>query len=324
MSFLSPERLLLLIVVAAMAVVYVVLQRRRKTYALRFASSELFDAIAPQQPRSRRHIPALLFLVALAILVGAFAQPATTVRVPRERATVVIAIDVSLSMMAEDVSPDRLSAAQAAAHRFVDELPPTLNVGLVSFAGAAVVQVPPTLDRAPVHAAIDNLELAESTAIGEAIFTSLKALETLPTDGVNDDPPPARIVLLSDGETTVGRADADAVAAAIEQDVPVSTIAFGTGRGYIVYDDPNTPEYDPTDIAVPVREENLKTIADDTGGAFFTASSLEELDEVYTNIGSAIGYEEVDKEITDRVVGVGVAIMALAAALSLAWFQRLP
>ncbi len=324
MNFLSPERLVLLLIVAGLALTYILLQRRRRTYALRFASAELFDAIAPEQPRTRRHIPAVVFLLALAVLVAAFAQPATKVRVPRERATVVIAIDVSLSMMAEDVSPNRLNAAQAAAHRFVDELPPSLNVGLVSFAGAASVQVAPTLDRQPVHLAIDNLELAESTAIGEAIFTSLSALESLPTAGEADDLPPARIVLLSDGETTVGREDAEAVAAALEDDVKVSTIAFGTRNGFIVYDDPRTPENDPSQIAVPVREENLRTIAEDTGGAFFKASSLEELEKVYADIGSAIGYEEVDKEITDRAVGAGLVLLALAAALSLAWHQRLP
>lgn len=324
MTFLSPERLWLLLGVLALAAVYVVVQRRRKTYALRFASSDLFRGLATDSPGVRRHVPAALFLVATTVLVGAFAQPATQVRVPRERATVIVAIDVSLSMMAEDVDPNRLEAAQAAAHRFVDELPPTLNVGLVSFAGSAAVQVPPTLDRTPVHTAIDNLELAESTAIGEAIFTSLKALDTLPTSEADNDPPPARIVLLSDGETTVGRPDAEAVQAAIAEDVQISTIAFGTANGYIVYDNPETPFNDPTDIPVPVREDSLKQIADDTAGSFFTASSLEELEAVYADIGSAIGYEEIDKEITDRAVGVGLAIMMLAAGLSLAWFQRLP
>ncbi len=324
MTFLSPERLWLLLVVAALAVAYVVLQRRRKTYALRFASSELFSTIATNSPKARRHIPAAIFLAAAAVLVASFAQPATQVRVPRERATVVIAIDVSLSMMAQDVTPDRLQAAQEAAHRFVDELPPTLNVGLVSFAGSAAVQVPPTLDRTPVHIAIDNLELAESTAIGEAIFTSLKALDTLPVSENEDDPPPARIVLLSDGETTIGRPDAEAVEAAIREEVQVSTIAFGTANGFIVYDNPETVENDPTDIPVPVREDNLKDIADATDGTFFTASSLEELEAVYADIGSAIGYEEVDKEITDRVVGAGLLLLLSAAGLSLAWFQRLP
>jgi Ca-activated chloride channel family protein len=323
MTFLSAWRLWFLVAVAALAVIYVLLQRRRKTYALRFTSPDLLDSIAPQRPGFRRHVPAAVFLLSLAVLVTGFAQPARQVRVPRERATVIVAIDVSLSMQAPDVDPNRLEAAQAAADRFIDELPPTLNVGVVSFAGSAAVLVPPTQDRLAAKTAIDNLALAESTAIGEAIFTSLDALANAPADG-SGEPPPARIVLLSDGETTVGRPDDEAVAAAQEADVPVSTIAFGTPEGVIIYDDPRTNVVENEPIAVPVREENLRAIADETDGAFFTASTLEELEAVYTNIGSAIGFEEVDREITDWFVGVGTALLAIAAAFSLLWFQRLP
>lgn len=322
-SFLTPWRLWFLLAVAALVVVYLILQRRRKTYALRFASSELFESVAPTSPGFRRHLPAVGFLLALAVLVAAFAQPARQMRVPRERATVIVAIDVSLSMQADDVDPDRLRAAQAAASRFVDELPPTLNVGIVSFAGTASVLVSPTRDRLAAHTAIENLKLAESTAIGEAIFTSLDALANAPSDG-SDDLPPARIVLLSDGETTVGREDSDAVAAAQDADIPVSTIAFGTEAGFIVYDDPATAVEENEIIPVPVRENNLRTIAQATGGAFFSASSLEELEEVYTDIGSAVGYETVDREITDWFVAGGLVVLVLSAGLSLLWFQRLP
>ncbi len=323
MNFLSPERLWLLVLVAALVGIYVSIQRRRKVYSLRFASPELFDSIAPEGPGFRRHVPPIVFLAALAVLVAAFAQPARQVRVPRERATVIVAIDVSLSMQATDVEPDRLSAAQMAANRFIDELPPSLNVGIVAFAGSASVLVSPTIDRLPAHNAINNLRLAESTAIGEAIFTSLDALANVPADG-GAEPPPARIVLLSDGQTTIGRPDSEAVDAAVEADVPVSTIAFGTTRGTIEYDDPNTPLVERQEIPVPVMEDNLRAIADGTNGAFFTASSLDELEAVYNDIGSAIGYELVDREITDWFVGGGIALLALAAAFSLVWFQRLP
>ncbi len=323
MSFLSPERLWLLMLVAVLIAAYVLIQRRRKVYSLRFASPELFDSIAPEGPGFRRHVPPIVFLAALAVLVAAFAQPARQVQVPRERATVIVAIDVSLSMQATDVEPDRISAAQMAANRFIDELPPTLNVGIVSFAGSASVLVSPTIDRLPAHNAINNLRLAESTAIGEAIFTSLDALLTVPVDG-STEPPPARVVLLSDGQTTVGRPDAEAVNAAVAADVPVSTIAFGTTWGTIVYDDPTTALVERQEIPVPVMEDNLRAIADGTNGAFFTASSLDELEAVYNDIGSAIGYELVDREITDWFVGGGVALLALAAVFSLVWFQRLP
>ena len=264
-----------------------------------------------------------MFLLSLTGLVVAFARPARQVEVPRERATVVIAIDVSLSMQADDVDPNRLEAAQAAAIRFVDELPATLNVGLVSFAGTASVLVTPTHDRLPVENAIENLALAESTAIGEAIFTSLDALVNAPPDQTGE-PPPARIVLLSDGETTVGRPDADAVLAAQEAEVPVSTIAFGTPEGFIIYDDPRTPIIETQPIQVPVGEDNLRRIAEDTGGAFFTASTLEELEAVYDDIGSAVGFELVDDEISDWFVAAGLAFLALTAVTSLLWFQRLP
>lgn len=324
MTFLSAWRLWFLLGVAAFAIAYVLVQRQRSKYVVRFSSAELFDSIAPNRPGLRRHIPAVMFLFSLAVGVLAFAQPATEVRVPRERATVIVAIDVSLSMQATDVEPDRLQAAQAAANRFIDELPPTLNVGIVSFAGTAAVLVPPSLDRAPAHAAIDNLRLAESTGIGEAIFTSIDALQSVPTEDGELDPPPARLVLLSDGETTIGRSDEEAISAARKAEIPVSTIAFGTSRGAIVYDDPRTEFVEDDLIPVPVREDNLKKIADETDGVFFTAASLEELEAVYQDIGSAIGFETINREITDWFVGAALALLAFAAMLNLAWFHRLP
>lgn len=323
LSFLSPIRLWLLLVVVVMAVAYVLVQRQRREYALRFSSSQLFDSVAPDRPGFRRHVPAAVFLVALATMVAAFAQPTRAVRVPRERATVVVAIDVSLSMKATDVEPDRLDAAQSAAKRFIEELPPTLNVGVVSFAGSASVLVAPTTDRNAAYNAIDNLKLAESTAIGEAIFTSIDSLLNVPSDG-GRELPPARIVLLSDGQTTVGRPDDEAVVAAKQAEIPVSTIAFGTPDGTIIYDDPRTDFEENEPIPVPVEEDNLRSIAENTGGAFFTAQSLGELEQVYADIGSAIGYETVDREVTDWFVGAGLIALALSATFSLLWFQRLP
>ena len=323
MTFLSAWRLWFMIGVAGLGVLYVVAQRQRATYSLRFSSTELLDLVAPKRHGFRRHLPAGLFLASLAALVLAFAQPARQVQAPRERATVIIAIDVSLSMQADDVEPNRLEAAQAAATRFIEELPLTLNIGVVSFAGTASVLVTPTQDRPPVISAIENLELAEATAIGEAIFTSLDALRNAVPDG-SGEPPPARIVLLSDGETTVGRPDEVAVLAAQEAEIPVSTIAVGTPNGTIIYDDPATSEIETEEIPVPVGEDNLRRIAEDTGGACFTASTLEELEAVYNDIGSAVGYELVDQEISDWFVGAGLALLMITAAASLLWFQRLP
>ncbi|NLD76457.1 MAG: VWA domain-containing protein, partial [Acidimicrobiales bacterium] len=171
-----PVRLWLLLAVAALAVAYAVTHLRSSRYAVRFTNLALLDSVAPDRPGWRRHVPAVLMLLALTGMVGAFAKPATDKRVPRERATIVIAIDTSLSMDATDVDPTRLAAAQAAAKEFVDLLPERLNVGLVTFNGIAKIAVPPTQDREELHAAIDQLRLGERTAIGEAIYASLDAI----------------------------------------------------------------------------------------------------------------------------------------------------
>lgn len=319
-SFLSPQWLLLLLAPLALLGVYVVLQRRRPEYAVRFTNLDLLDKVAPKRPGWRRHVTAGVFLVALAALIVATARPTRDVRVPVERATVVMAIDTSLSMNATDVAPTRLEAAQEAANRFVDLLPPSINLGLVTFNGTAQIAVAPTTDREAVRRAVDGLELGESTATGEAIFASLDAIDTVPDDGT-DEPVPARVVLMSDGSRTVGRSEQAAAEAAIEQDVPVSTIAFGTPDGTIEYTDETTP---PTIVPVPVDELSLENIADATGGSFHTAATEAELSEVFTDIGSSVGYLTEEREVTPWFVGGALVLFTAAAALSLAWFARLP
>jgi Ca-activated chloride channel family protein len=322
MDFLQPERLWVLAAVGLLVLLYGFMQTRRKVYAARLASADLFESVVPRRAGWRRHAASAVMLAALIVLSVGFAQPTRVVRVPRERATVIVAIDVSLSMEAADVEPDRLQAAQAAAKTFIAELPPTLNVGIVGFAGTASVLLNPTTDRLAAARVIDNLRLAESTAIGEAIFTSLDALLSVPPDD-DGERAPARIVLLSDGVTTVGRPDQLAVQAAQQAQIPVSTIAFGTESGFILYDDPETEAVESERIAVPVGGRSLEDIADGTGGAFFTAESVDELDSVYENIGSAIGFEEAEREITDWFIGGGLVVLALASILNLLWFQRL-
>lgn len=322
MNFLQPERLWVLVVVVALIVLYGFMQTRRKVYAARLASADLLDSVVPRRSGWRRHVASSVVLAALVVLSVGFAQPTRVVRVPRERATVILAIDVSLSMEAGDVEPDRLQAAQEAATTFIGQLPPTLNVGIVGFAGTASVLLPPTTDRATAARVIANLQLAESTAIGEAIFTSLDSLLSVPPDE-NGDRAPARIVLLSDGVTTVGRPDQLAIQAAQSAQIPVSTIAFGTEDGFIIYDDPETAVVENETIPVPVGGESLRQIADGTGGAFFTAESVDELDSVYENIGSAIGFEDTEREVTDWFIGAGLALLVAASFLSLLWFQRL-
>lgn len=319
-SFLSPQWLLLLLAPLALLGVYVVLQHRRPEYAVRFTNLDLLDKVAPKRPGWRRHVTAGVFLLALAALVVATARPTRDVQVPVERATVVMAIDTSLSMEATDVAPTRLEAAQEAANRFVDLLPPSINLGLVTFNGTAQIAVAPTTDREAVRRAVDGLELGESTATGEAIFASLDAIDTVPDDGT-DEPVPARVVLMSDGSRTVGRSEQAAAEAAIEQGVPVSTIAFGTPDGTIEYTDETTP---PTIVPVPVDELSLENIADATGGSFHTAATEAELSQVFTDIGSSVGYQTEEREVTPWFVGAALLLFTAAAALSLAWFARLP
>lgn len=313
-SFLDGWRLWFLLGVPVLIGLYVWRGRRRHAYALRFSALPMLGQVAPRRPGWRRHVVAVGSLLTFAVLVTAFARPAAEVRVPKERATVVLAIDVSLSMNAQDVAPNRLDAAQQAARRFADELPPSINLGLVTFAGSASVLVPPTTDRARVKQAVDSIRLGPYTAIGEGVFTALASLGQVPPDP-SGEPVPAHLVVLSDGETTVGRPNAEAADAAVEQQVPVSTIAFGTPDGTVAIEGQQQP--------VPVNEDELRRIADTTGGDFYEAQTLTELEQVYSDIGSSIGYELVPSEITDRWVGLALGCLLLTLAGSLVWFGRL-
>jgi len=315
LTFLSRSRLWVLLAVVALAAAYVVMQLRRKEYAVRFTNLALLDSVAPDRPGWRRHLPATAFVLAMIALVSAFARPAKPVKVPRERATVVMAIDVSLSMEATDVAPNRITAAQEAAKSFVDIVPARLNLGLVAFSGVAQVLVPPTSDHALLKRSIDNLQLGPRTAIGEAVFASLGTIASVPS-APGQEPAPGRIVLMSDGETTVGRPNDQATKAATDAKVQISTIAFGTDEGFVTVEGRNIP--------VPVNRPALAQIADATGGRAFEAASAKELRRVYADIGSSIGYRTEQREVTSWLVGVALVFALAAAAGSLLWTSRLP
>ncbi len=316
MTWLSPERLWLLLGVVALAVAYVIAQRRRSRYAVRFTNLKLLDRVAPSRPGWRRHLPASLFLAMLGLLVVGFAQPQAEVRVPRERATVLVAVDISRSMLAGDVAPDRLTAAKDAARLFVGELPEQFNVGLVGFAGSASVFVPPGTDRAQLGNGIDRLADGAAgqagTAIGDAIAASLEQIRTLDA-AAGEDTPPARVVILSDGANTSGQDPAEAARMAGELGVPVDTISFGTAAGTIG-----------DGQQVPVDGETLQAVADATGGRYFEAANPEELRSAYADIGSSVGYETEVRDVSARFIGVGLGLALLAALASMFWFARLP
>jgi len=316
MTFQSPVWLLALLVVAGLVALYVVLQLRRKAYAARFTNVALLGSLVPKRPGWRRHLACGLVALALATLVVSLAVPSAKVRVPRERATVMMALDVSLSMKSSDVDPTRFQAMKTAAKKFAQELPTRINLGLVAFAGTANTLVTPTTDRGQVTGAIDNLQLAESTAIGEAIFTSLTDIQNFQDSlGSTQKAPPARIVLLSDGYNTVGRDDTQAIDAATSAKVPVSTIAFGTDYG--------TLDLNGETVPVPVDRATLKKIADETGGSYSQAASAGELEKVYADLGSQIGYTTEPHDISPWFVRAGVFLAFLGAVLSLLWTQRL-
>jgi Ca-activated chloride channel homolog len=317
MTFQSPVWLVALLAVVALVALYVFLQLRRKAYAARFTNVALLGSLVPKRPGWRRHLAFGVVALGLATLVVSLAVPSTEVRVPREKATVIMAVDVSLSMQATDIEPDRFQAMQKAAKEFVDVLPERINLGLVSFAGTATTLVPPTTDRVQVESAIDNLDLAEATAIGEAVFTSLTAIENFQSSLSGDDAEeaPARIVLLSDGATTVGREDTQAIDAARAAGVPVSTIAFGTDYG--------TLDLDGETVPVPVDRAALEEIADGTGGSYSEAASASELEEVYADLGSQIGYTTEPQDVSYWFVRFGVLFALIGAGLSLLWTNRL-
>jgi len=316
MSFLAPQRLWLLAAVVGLAVAYLFVQRRRSRYAVRFTNLALLDRVAPVRPGWRRHLPAALFVAMLALLVTGFARPTADVRVDRERATLMVVLDTSPSMRATDVAPTRLQAAREAARAFVDQLPLRFNVGLVTFSGSASLMVPPTLDRVVVAASVDQLEATgQGTAIGEAIVTALHAIATFDSRAAQD-PPPARIVLLSDGGNTAGITPTAGAQEAAAAGVPVSTIAYGTPGGVV--------EVRGRWIPVPADGPTLQRVAEDTGGTFHEAASGEELRQVYDDIGSSVGHRDERQEISARFIGLALIAGAAAAAASLTWFSRLP
>ena len=322
-DFAHPWFFLFLLFVAGLAAFYVVVQYARQKRILRFANMELLESVAPTRPNRWRHLPAILLVSSLVLLTIAMAGPQNDVRIPRNRAVVMLTIDVSQSMRATDVEPSRLAAAQEAAKQFADQLTPGINLGLIAYAGTATVLVSPTTSREATKAAIDKLQLADRTATGEAIFTALQAIATVgAVIGDGDGPPPARIVLMSDGKETVPsnpdnpKGAFTAARTAKDQGVPISTVSFGTPYGYVEINDQRQP--------VPVDDAMLKKIAELSDGNNYTASSLEQLKEVFTTLQDQIGYETIKGDASVGWLRLGALTLALAAVAALLINRRLP
>lgn len=320
-----------LVVVALIALGYVLVQRSRHRQMLRFSNMELLEKVAPARPSPMRHMPIALMLVGLIFLTVAAAGPTAVQKVPRNRATVVLVMDVSLSMEATDVPPNRLSVAQQAGKEFVDGLTPGINLGFVTFAGTASVMQSPTTNREAAKAAIDNIKLAERTATGEGILTALQSIETLATVlGGAETPPPARIVLMSDGKQTVpDDKDVDnprhaftAARLAKNKGIPVSTISFGTDWGAVEI--PDQDGQGSQRVKVPVDNDSLREIAKLSGGEFYTASSLEELTAVYDTLEEQIGYETTRGDASRPWLLLGMLLVSAGIVTGLLYRQRLP
>jgi len=361
MTFAQPFMLIALLGVPLAVLGYLYVQRRRSRYVVRFTNVDLLANLVPKTPAWRRHVPPALYVAAMAALVIALARPSAMVAVPREDATIILAMDTSGSMMATDVAPSRLASAKEAAATFVDQLPPTFQVGLVTFSTAAQVAVRPTTDRAEIHAALDSLVADGGTALGDAIGTSTdlarEVIDTAAAAGGSTGTSPApsadpnasgapsasptpsaspsaapstkdgerplvATVLLSDGSNSTGNLEPDAAAReAASIGMPVYTIALGTADGVVTVQD----EFGmPHTVEVPPDTDTLAAIAETTGARSFQAPTAGDLQQIYESLGSRVGTREEPQEVTQWFAAAGLALMVGGAALAAHWFNRFP
>jgi Ca-activated chloride channel family protein len=344
-SFAEPALLIGLIAVPIAIAAYLLVQRRRSRYVVRFTNVDLLANLVPRAPAWRRHVPPALYVAAMTALVIALARPSAMVAVPREDATIVLAMDVSGSMLATDVAPSRLDSAKQAASAFIDQLPATFRVGLVSFGTAAQVVVPPTTDRTEIHAALDALQAEGGTALGDAIATSLQVARTVTDEAAGADPdaspspspsaspdptttpnptepPLVATVLLSDGANSTGRLEpADAADQAAAAGMPVYTIALGTPDGVVTVEDDLGILHR---VEVPPDTDTLAAIAETTGARSFEAPTASDLQQIYQSLGSRVGTREEPQEVTQWFAAAGLVLMVVGAGFAAHWFNRFP
>jgi Ca-activated chloride channel family protein len=354
MSFASPALLWGLLLVPLAIAAYLLVQRRRQRYAVRFTNVDLLADLVPRVPSWRRHLPAVLYLSALAALLVSLARPQAMVPVPKEQATVVMVVDTSGSMAATDVQPNRLVAAQQAGKSFLDVIPPKFRVALVSFNSITQTLLRPTTDRQAAREALDELRADGGTAMGDGLVRGIELTELMPTPAADGQPGstlpripgrpalptatptpapsptpapgaegetperlPAAILLLSDGASTSGSVQPlQAARMAQELGIPVYAVALGTPGG--------TVSIMGRRIAVPPDERTLRQIAQITGGQYFAAPTSQDLQAVYKDIGSRIGYVEEPREVTANFAAAGAVLLVAGGALSLIWLNRFP
>jgi Ca-activated chloride channel homolog len=346
MTFLWPEMLLLLLIVPALVVAYFLILKRKKQAALKYASLTVVKEAMSAGQKFRRHIPPLLFIIALFAMILAIARPAAIVTLPSQHRTIILAMDISGSMRATDVQPNRLAASQAAAKAFVADQPSNVRIGVVAFAGTASIVQMPTNNREDIVAAIDRFQLQRATAIGSGIIVSLAAI--FPEAGIDvssfiygreggrgvpldqsrktDKPafkpvPPgsygsAAIILLTDGQRTTGPSSIEAAQMAADRGVRVYTVGIGTPNG-------ETLGFEGWSMRVRLDEASLKAIANMTRGEYFYAGTATDLKKVYQSLNSRLVLEKKETEITALFSAAAAVIAVVAALLSLLWFNRI-
>lgn len=348
MTFLWPEFLWLLLILPLLALLYIWLLGRKKKIALRYASLSIVREAMGKGQSFRRHIPPVLFLLSLGLMLLASSRPFAVVTLPSQRETIMLAMDVSGSMRATDVQPNRLVAAQNAAKAFLKELPRNVRVGIVAFAGTASVVQPATLSREDLTAAIDKFQLQRGTAIGNGIVVSLA--ELFPDAGINLESmqsgrdrqrgisldqagkdtkqkpaftpvapgsyTSAAIILLTDGQRTTGVDSLDAAKVAADRGVRIYTVGVGTVDG-------ETIGFEGWSMRVKLDEETLKGIARTTQAEYFYAGTAGDLKKVYETLSSRLAVEKKETEISGLMALAAAALALLSAGLSLAWFNRI-
>ena len=320
MTFDHPDVLIALIVVPLLVLLWLRYDRRRRAGAARFASLALVPNLIERRPGRLRLIPPILFLLALTFLIVGMARPHAKIRVPRHEATVVLAMDISRSMDAQDVSPTRLDAAKEAAKQFLAKVPSEYSVALVAFGSRAFVAVPPTLDRTLVSSGLDDLTSGQGTAIGDAVVLSAQLGQR--QRAVDGTIPPTSVLLLSDGAPDGGRTSvATAVRKARTLHVPVSTVLVGTPNGIVTQ---KLVGGYTEQIRVPPSPGTLTAIAKGTGGEFFQARTSAALDTVYRHLATRIGHTTENREITDVFAGGAILLLLVGGSLSAFWFRRVP
>ena len=347
MTFAWPDLLWLLLAVPALVALYLWLLHRRKKVTLRFASLSLVKQAMRKGPGWRRHIPPALLLIAVTLLLIATARPLAVITLPSQQETIILAMDVSGSMRAADVLPSRLVAAQEAAKAFIKELPRSVRVGVVSFAGTAAVVQPPTQSREDVVAAIDRFQLQRGTAIGSGIVLSLatlfpdagidlsqitgaRAMPSAPLGGQGGKGEKAKpefapvqpgsygsgaIILLTDGQRTTGPDPIDAAKMAADRGVKVYSVGIGTKDGEII-------GFEGWSMRVRLDEETLKSISAMTRAEYFYAGTADDLKKVYQSLSTRLVVEKKETEISGLFAAAGALLVVLAAGLSVAWFGR--